>query len=604
MHLRRRNSAEGQQQPSPSNATYPASGYGSNTNTQLAPSASPYSSGSGSTGNPRGGYSSGGGGSAQPSPAVDHGMGSSSGAVSSNLVFCPSPILFETCGLLLDAPLPQQWMQRLRQECPASTSISQADWKEIAVSALGLREAVAGSLFDVFSALCCVKPEQRQESNRVLLGKMGGVVDEAKWPTASASRVVSLPGFTMFLMGQQLLERTTPRAAVGEPNSEAILAFVKSQLSDMVGLLAVSKSGRLTVQDCSELQLLLREFANGVEQPFGTSIGFLWPRSEKTIDGSVLVQFVRPRLVLPSDVRLPASSSHQQQQPFSNNVTLRSLSATVHIIHNTTSLMACNATSGSHQQATSNNPAVMKLPSSTFRVTRCQQTSIFATSELPNTQLTNLANCTVTLGPVTGTLVADRCENCQISCLCSALVISNCRNVTFYVCANNPPVIVGLGTDGSSDGAGIAIGPYNTHYSTLEEHLLSSGVNPKLNLWRSGVPPSHILSPSDFAPVSFPIAPQTVAVVTTRTNPVPLPAEYTNAVQLKVQRFTKLTGTLQTAYRQLETSGRKDLAEVLRQKLHQMFLDWLYDSGQAKGLLDLLHQAPPAAGTGAAAVGR
>jgi TBCC domain-containing protein 1 len=518
----------------------------------------------------------------------------------SNLVFCVSPVLFESSGLLLEGPLPAQWMQRLRQDCPTSTTISQSDWMGIAVSTLGIREPVATAIFDVFSALSFLKPEQRQESNRVLLGKMGGVVDEAKWPLVAASRLVSLPGLVMFLMAQQLLERSQPRVPAGEPNHEAVQAFVKSQLHDILNILAVSKQGRLSVQDCQDLQLLLREFANGVEQPFGTSIGFLWPRTEKTVDVATPLQFIRPRLVLPTDVRPPhTASSSIQQQPFSNNITLRGLSSTVQIIHSTTTLMACNH-SASHplQQASHLNPAVMKLPSSSFRVTRCLQTNVFATSELPNTVISQLANCAVTLGPVSGVMTVDKCENCQISCLCSALVVSSCRNVTIYVCTSNPPVLVG------TDLEGVRIAPYNTHYSTLEEHLLSTGINPKLNLWRCGISPSAILSPSDFSPVSFPIAPQTVAVVTTRTNPVPLPPEYTNAVQLKVQRFAKLTASLQTAYRQLEANGRRDLAEALRSKLHAMFLDWLYDSGQAKGLLDLLHQAPPAAGSGAAAVGR
>jgi hypothetical protein len=611
MHLRRRNSAEaaGLSQPTTNSSSYPSTSSGANMNTGPS-SSSPYSS---SSSNPssRGAASSAGPAPQHPSPSVDLLAASSSGTTNSssssgsNLVFCPSPVLFESSGLLLEGPLPPQWLQRLRQDCPTTTTISQSDWKEIAVSALGLKESVAVSVFDIFSSLCFLKPEQRQESNRVLLGKMGGVVDEAKWPQVSASRLVSLPGLTMFLMAQQLLERTVPRTAVGEPNPEAVLAFVKSQLHDMMGLLAVSKQGRLAPQDCQDMQLLLREFANGVEQPFGTSLGFLWPRSEKTVDVSVPVQFIRPRLVLPSDIL--RSSSPQHHAPFSNNVTLRGLSSTVHIIHSTTSLMACNSSSQAQpanaQQQSSHhhnhhNPAIMKLPSSSFRITRCQQTSIFATSELPNTVLSSLANCTVTLGPVSGLIAVDRCENCQISCLCSALVVSSCRNVTLYVCCNNPPILLG------SDLEGVRLAPYNTHYSTLEEHLLSSGINPKLNMWRTGIAPAAILSPSDFSPVSFPIAPQTVAVVTTRTNPVPLPVEYTNAVQLKVQRFTKLTGTLQTAYRQLESSGRRDLAEALRGKLHTMFLDWIYDSGQAKGLLDLLHQAPPAAGSGAAAVGR
>ena len=528
-------------------------------------------------------------------------------ASGSNLVFCVSPVLFECSGLILDSTcsLTPALIQRLRQDCPTSTTISFADWKEIATTTLGLRDSIATNIFDVFYALSVTKPEQRQEHNRVLLGKMGGVVDETKWPGVSSARLVSLPGLTLFLMAQLVLDRP-PRAPAGEAPSETILAFVKSQFHEILAMLAVTKQGRLSLQDIGELQLLLREFANGVEQPFGTSIGFLWPRSEKTVDVAVPVQFIRPRLVLPSEIRTPTAATHNT--PFPNNILVRGLSSTVHIIQSTTSLMACNLISApSPQQQVSgitHNPAVMKLASSTVRFSRCNQTMIFATSELPNTAITSMTNCSVTLGPVSGVLLVDRCENCQISALCSALVVSNCRNVVLYVCVNNPPIILNGNSDvlgGGSTLENVRIAPYNTHYSTLEEHLLSSGVNPKLNLWRCFVQAPLILRPDEFVPVSFPIAPQTVAVVTTRTNPVPLPKEYLDAVQAKVQRFSKLTGTLQTAYRQLESSGRKDLAEALRNKIQTMFLDWLYDAGQAKGLLDLLHQAPPVAGSGAAA---
>lgn len=508
---------------------------------------------------------------AQAGPDSDASMGTGG----SNLVFCVSPALFETTGVLLpSAPwsLTMQQILKIRQECSTNTTISMNDWREIATTILGMQSAHASSLFDVFYSLNqpSLKQESRIEHSRVLLGKMGGAVDEAKWSSVSSSRVVSLPGLSMFLMAQMFLERP-PKASVGEGNPETILTFVKQHLHDFVSSSTVTKPGRVTLNDVQELQLLLREVANGVEQPFGTSLGFLWTRTEKTIDVAVLTQFLRPRIVLPADIRA---------QGFPNNVVTKGIVSSVHIQPNP--MNAGPANSGTTSS---------KFPSATFRIAKSAQSSFYVTAELPSTTLSQLSNCSVALGPVAGVLSIDRCENTTISALCGAVVLSNCRNVTLCICTNTPPVL----GDGILSNEDVRIAPYNTHYSTLEEHLLSSGINPKLNLWRCGIANPFQLPPAEFSSVSFPIAPQGQAVVTTRTNPVPLPKAYSDALAARVLRFQQVSSMLQQTYRQLETSGRKDLSEGLRQKVHSMFLDYLYDNGQAKSLVDLLHQNAPTA---------
>eukprot|EP00331_Platyophrya_macrostoma_P004474 CAMPEP_0176427906 /NCGR_PEP_ID=MMETSP0127-20121128/12846_1 /TAXON_ID=938130 /ORGANISM="Platyophrya macrostoma, Strain WH" /LENGTH=121 /DNA_ID=CAMNT_0017809513 /DNA_START=88 /DNA_END=449 /DNA_ORIENTATION=+ len=120
-----------------------------------------------------------------------------------------------------------QMIARVRQECSTTTTITLSDWRDIAVNILGMKELHAVSIFEVFSSLPQPfnKPENRLEATRVLLGKMGGVVDETKWPQIAAGRVVSLPGLTMFLMAQVLLERP-PRAAAGDINPETLLTYV------------------------------------------------------------------------------------------------------------------------------------------------------------------------------------------------------------------------------------------------------------------------------------------------------------------------------------------------------------------------------------------
>ncbi|KEG13700.1 putative tubulin binding cofactor c [Trypanosoma grayi] len=525
------------------------------------------------------------------SPYYNNGdAASASSLLSTNqVVFCVNPVLFQNCGLLLETPsgLTTSAIMKLRQESPNRTAISLSMWIDIAVSVIGMRESVAYSIFDVVYALTgsCIQAslssqtngnstslkstaEYRQEGNRALLKKMGGTIDEARWPAASASRQLSLPALTIFLLAQLILEHP-PRPMLGEISQELVMSSVRQHLHDYITAVAITRPGRLTMADAQELRILLREFVNGVEQPFGTSIGFLWPRSEKTIDITILSQFIRPRIMLPSELAASTTSS-----PFSNNVIVKGLRGTIYI----------------PPYPVMPSSSARLVASSNYAIERSSQSSFYITSDLPNTRLSQLANCTVALGPVGGVLCVDRCENTSISALCGAIVVSRCRNVTIFVCTNTPPVL--CLHEGADTLENVRFAPYNSHYSTLEEHLASSGVNPKLNLWNVGLPsPQYILPPDEFTPLCFPVAPHTNAVVTTRTNPCPLARPYADALERRVQRFQETSKQLEAAYQRLTDEGKKDLANELRGKVHTMFIEWLRRAGQEKGLVSLLHQS-------------
>lgn len=502
------------------------------------------------------------------------------------VVFCVNPVLFMNCGILLDVPsgLTTSAIMKIRQESPNKTAILFSVWVDIAVNIMGMRDSVAYAVFDVVYALtgsCIQVPqtqsstassaqsktiaEYRQEGNRALLKKMGGSVDETRWPSASATRQVSLPALAIFLLVQLILEQP-PRAMLGEISQELVMSSVRQHLHDYITAVAITRSGRLTFGDAQELRILLREFVNGVEQPFGTSISFLWPRSEKTIDVAILSQFIRPRIVLPSELANSTTTS-----PFSNNVIVRGLRCAIHI--------------PPHSVMPSNSAKLMV--SSSFTIEKCSQSSFYITSELPHTRLSQLTNCTIALGPIGGVLCIDRCENCIVSALCSAVVVSWCRNVSIFVCTNTPPVI--CSHDGKETLENVRFAPYNSYYSTLEEHLATSGVNPKLNLWNVGLPsPNYILPPDEFTPLCFPVAPPTSSVIATRTNPCVPPRPYAEAVERRVRRFQETSKKLQEAYQRLEAEGRADLAEKLRGKMHTVFIEWLRRTGQEKGLVSLL----------------
>lgn len=535
-------------------------------------------------------------GSPQYTRAASATAASLSGAASAaaqQLTFTINPIFFENCGLLLESPnnLTTASVLKLKQEAASTTSITLSNWKDMAVSQLGLKVSTTYSIFDVFFALSggCMQAtpsytyftaggqktsvEFRQESNRALLSKMGGVVDESLWPLASSTRQVSLPGILAFLLSQVFLDRP-PRSPLGEMDPARITDLVKQHLHDYITVSCATREGRLTVPDVYELRYLLREFNSGVEQPFGTGLDFLWPRNEKTIEVAVLAQYIRSHMVNPSAIPRPVSSD-RSAAPLSNNIVVQDLQGAMFI----------------PPSPVMPKETLARLMSSNYTVCECSQSSFYIASALPHTRLSRLTNCTLALGPIAGVLCIDQCEECSISAICGAVVVSNCRNVNIFVCTNTPPVLCHRdNSSGQPALQNVRFAPYNSQYSILEEHLTQTGINPLLNLWNAGLPSqSFVLPPEDFTPICFPVAPSASAFITTRTNPCPLPQPYLDVLSRRLQRFQEMSTDLQEAYQKLEMAGRKDLAEDLKGTIQGMFLEWLQQSGQSAALLDLLH---------------
>ncbi|KAG5501525.1 hypothetical protein JKF63_03354 [Porcisia hertigi] len=539
----------------------------------------------------------------------DH--GGSSGVA--QVVYCVNPVLFENCGALLSVPsgLTTATILRVLQATGVKSSISLAKWKETAMTLLGMRESTAYAIFDVFFAVSggCIQntpsfsgvertsmAQLRQESNRALLQRMGGTVDQSRWPAASTARKVSLPGLLVFLLCQLFVERK--RTSVSSKiASEAMVDYVRQHLHDFISAVAVTRASRLTMADAAELGYVLREVVNGVEQPFGPSISFLWQFNEKTIDVAVLSQYLRVRIRTNGEIKKLGSSATAAANAFGfNNVTIHDLASTVHITpHPLLPDMAS------------------RLLSSNFTISNCSQTHIYAPSALPHTDLSSLTNCTVLLGPVGGILSVQNCHHCCISAICGAIIVSNCSNVTLYVCVNTPPVLVpsenvngvsgapgtkntkANGTAPSSTGAGgVRFAPYNSFYPALEQHISISGISPLLNLWNVGLP-SHasILPPSEFQSMPFPLAQSASLNNVTRTNPCPLPSPYREVLNRRLHRLREVNEAIADATGKLREVGRNDLVDELHQRVTFMFRDWLKETGQEHVLADLTHATAP-----------
>ena len=495
--------------------------------------------------------------------------------------------MFDVCVLLFEPPsgLTVQSILHLPAHSALRSHITAAEWLAAATSTLGLRSDVGARVFDVFYNLT-LKKEVRIDVTRHLLSAIGGnapsaassrnvaaAAVNASYLSHASKRVVSTPGLMIFLMAQVFLERP-PRHGAGEQHYDQFIAFVKQHIAEIVAAVSVTKSSHVHVSELQELRILFREFCNGSEVPFGTSLtsdlfsGVSGGRTasaqpDGSVDASAVGHYIRSRLFVTSEVRGASTAS----------------------------------TSSTHRNLHVNTVFVNHVPPikphSELKLQRNSQCTLYVCHPCPNTVLSALTNCVIFLGAVGGVLVLDRCEQCHVIACTSSLVIANCRNVLINVCTNAPPILAG----GVSEGT--VIGPYNSFYPALEEHLTAAGVNPELNLFDIGLTPSMRQDPAAFVPFVVPVAPNGPAgnagglpsSLATRTNPTILPPEYALAVAHRKAKVAELSSLLKDTCKQLESGGRKDLAVGLRCRVQNAFAQWLAQAGQVQGLLDLLHKS-------------
>jgi hypothetical protein len=475
---------------------------------------------------------------------------------------CLSTLLFDTCGCLLAAPsgLTVAAVSRLPAHCSLRAHITSAEWMTAAANAYGLSDTVALRVFDAFFVLAQQQQQRVEYARAMLLHQREGRSLEAR----AAQRTVPLVGFMVFLMTQVFLEKHTAggrSSSTGELSMDAALTFVKQHLQDMVVLAGLSRHGKITQPELAELRLLFREFSNGVESPFGTGLGHLWPAQStsatSSIEVNVLVMFLRSRLVSPGETKngLGATATHR----------------------------------AAHAQTITITSAPPIRAHSSVRIVRFSQCTAYVAAPLPHTIVCQCVNSLIVLGPVGGCLTLEGLEQCQIVALCAGIVVSRCKNVTVYVCCSTPPIL----GDGNE---GIKFAPYDSHYPSLEEHLIATGVSPKLNLFAERLPPSMLLPPQAFAPVSVPLPPSSASSSTavTRSNPCPVPQAYADASIARAKRSQALAAKVQDAHKKLEEANRRDLAVALRQKVQRAFAEWLETTGQAQCVADLMSAAPVA----------
>lgn len=219
------------------------------------------------------------------------------------------------------------------------------------------------------------------------------------------------------------------------------------------------------------------------------------------------------------------------------------------------------------------------------KVHRCHYSYIYLLAPLWSVTLEKCHNSTIVLGAVRTTVNVFGCENVTVIAVCNRLTVSGCNGCVFHVCTMTRPLLFG-GTGNEN----LTFAPYHTHYPKLEEHMLTSGLTPKINEWNNPLllghdDESHVfqeMDPEAFFTFSIPFGMKGH----TKRCPVPLPEAYELAIHARDKRVEDWHQMVRDAG--LVRSQRKQLQAAVQHR----FQEWLSETGNAHQLEGLLPAVP------------
>jgi len=91
--------------------------------------------------------------------------------------------------------------------------------------------------------------------------------------------------------------------------------------------------------------------------------------------------------------------------------------------------------------------------------------------------LRDLRRCRVFVGPVSGSIFLDRCQDCVFVLACQQLRIHTTYDTSFYIHVTSKAII--------EDCSRVAFSPYNLDYPSLEADYVTSGLDRSRNNWQS-----------------------------------------------------------------------------------------------------------------------
>lgn len=269
------------------------------------------------------------------------------------------------------------------------------------------------------------------------------------------------------------------------------------------------------------------------------------------------------------------------------------------------------------------------LPVNKLAIFACRSSYIYALMPSKHVRIVGCTNSIIVLGPCAEIVTIEHCSNLEVMGITQYLTVGNSYDCKINVhTLKARPILFG-------DCRSLELGPFNTFYPRLNQHLVSVGIDPKKSFpslsflclqpvditvqTGSGSSAWTLLPPSDFTPFVVPLQEPSFGDAC-RDNPVGLPPLYAQALFQKVDRVESLLRRLALAYtsdnqyddteeespkddcdtptgeskmEQPATDGSsKESTIPRRQQLERLFQeyfrDWLISTGNVRQVLDLV----------------
>eukprot|EP01060_Flectonema_neradi_P011580 TRINITY_DN18635_c0_g1_i1.p1 TRINITY_DN18635_c0_g1~~TRINITY_DN18635_c0_g1_i1.p1 ORF type:complete len:512 (+),score=52.84 TRINITY_DN18635_c0_g1_i1:21-1556(+) len=495
--------------------------------------------------------------------------------------------LFE--GYVLSMPLPPQFtlstLLKVPEGTQSATEISYGEWTSLAGSILGLSEAVATTLFELY---CTYTLDSAAKIDHTRDELAWGEEQRGAW---LKQRTVSLPPFLLFVFCQQhhppsavsyshdawqqtvspndgLLTGNTSRDATLNAMShehEHVSVFVTQHLYHLLALLAPNKY-KVNYSQINALGILLSEgdkMTSYGAVPFGSSLPFWWADQNTLVDIALVQQHISEGMApdssyIPYDVTPVASPTLVWKEGCTGIV------------------------KGYHKTMLYKGAAPHRPCPVNVHIYCCHNANIYLLAPFHSVTIFGCVNTNIVLGPVSGILTIESCDRVRVVCPSRGLRLTDTTDSRVYTCVNTPPLIL-------AGCRSVELAPYNTFYPALENHFKESGVNPTLNLWNSPVQltkqdAAHnvsILPPELFTSITIPFTNHSGS---THSNPCAMPAEYQTELKKKVAVASNCCSMLRNMA-QSKTGAKAAIAKQLNDK----FKGWLQASGNIRHVLELLH---------------
>ncbi|XP_017325087.1 TBCC domain-containing protein 1 [Ictalurus punctatus] len=223
-----------------------------------------------------------------------------------------------------------------------------------------------------------------------------------------------------------------------------------------------------------------------------------------------------------------------------------------------------------------------KLAGANIKLHRCSEAFIYLLSPLRSVTLDKCRDSTVVLGPVETSVHMQSCENVRLVCVAGRLAVGGSTDCTVHALTPTRPLLL-------PGNASLTLGPFHTHYPSLEDHMASVGLAVVPNLWDRPLIyapdcPSpdqacyRVLPPAQLCPMVVPF------LMEGDTCEVPggLPSDYQQALEERQQRVHNWQKLVKDTH--LNKEQRRQFRALVEQKFHE----WLLETGHRQELDSLL----------------